>query len=349
VEGTIRHRVWKWVAAALAAVLVVWFLYHESEARSFDWRLAAFTFTHVRVSWMVLAVGFAYSTYWGRALRWAVFLKPLKPKPSMGNLFSATLVGFTAITLLGRPGEFVRPYLIAIKEEVPVTSQLAAWVLERIADLSMVLLLFGFALARVGSSGISVGPRMAVILATGGKLAAAAAAAVVVVLVLFRHFTEPARHALMRSLQVLPDTLQAKADKFVGAFLQGVESVRSDGALFLILLYSVLEWVLVVASYGCLAESFPEFNFTIVDIVVFMGFVLLGASIQIPGVGGGVQVMAVLVLTEIFRIRLETATAFAFLSWFLTFVAVVPLGLIISLKEGLEWRKLGRSSTGRSS
>ena len=37
--------------------------------------------------------------------------------------------------LLGRPGEFVRPYLIAVKERVPVTSQLAIWVLERIFDL----------------------------------------------------------------------------------------------------------------------------------------------------------------------------------------------------------------------
>lgn len=297
---------------------------------------------------MILAVGFAYSTYWGRALRWAVFLKPLKPKPSIRNLVSATLVGFTAITLLGRPGEFVRPYLIAIKEQVSFTSQLAAWVLERIADLLMVLLLFGFALARVGSSGISVGPRMALVLGVGGRLAAAAAACVVVVLVVFRHFTEPARHALMRVLQVLPETFQAKADKFVGAFLQGVESIRSDSALVLILLYSVLEWGLIVASYGCLAESF-KLNFTIVDIVVFMGFVSLGASIQIPGVGGGVQVMAVLVLTEIFRIRLETATAFAFLSFILTFVAVVPPGLIISLNEGLEWRRLRLITAGRSS
>ena len=62
----------------------------------------------------------------------------------MRNLLSATVIGFTAITLFGRPGEFVRPYLIALKEKVPVTSQLAAWLLERIFDLLMALLLFGF-------------------------------------------------------------------------------------------------------------------------------------------------------------------------------------------------------------
>jgi glycosyltransferase 2 family protein len=349
VEGFIRRRGWKWVAAALALVLVLWFLDHEAAFRAFDWRLAASSFTHLRISWMLLALGFAYLTYWARALRWAVFLRPLKPNPSMVNLLSATVVGFMAVTLLGRPGEFVRPYLIAIKEQVSVTSQLAAWVLERIADLSMVLLLFGFALNHVSSSGLPVGPRIALVLGVGGRIVAVAAASVVVVLVVFRHFTGFAPHALLRFLQILPQALQAKAGKFAEGFLQGVESVQSGGALFLILLYSVLEWVLIVASYGCLVKSFAQFTFTIVDIIVFMGFVSLGASIQIPGVGGGVQVMVVLVLTEIFHSRVETAAAFAFFAWILTFVAVVPPGLIISFTEGLTWWKLGRTRARKSS
>ena len=87
----------------------------------------------------------------------------------MRNLLSATVIGFTAITLFGRPGEFVRPYLIARKEQVPVTSQFAAWVLERIFDLLMALLLFAFALTRVQSSDLHVGPKLTWVLAAGGK------------------------------------------------------------------------------------------------------------------------------------------------------------------------------------
>jgi glycosyltransferase 2 family protein len=341
--------VWKPLAAILATIIAVWLLYHTHPLRSFDWRLATFSFTHVRLLWLIFAVAFIYATYWGRALRWAVFLKPLKPKPSMRNLLSATLVGFTAIILLGRPGEFVRPYLIAVKEEVSLPSQLAAWLLERLADLFMVLLLFGFALLHVGSSGVTTGPNIAWILNTGGKLAALSGAALVVVLVLFRHFGESARLSILHLLRFLPTSLLARTDKLLVAFFRGVESTQSEGALFLILAYSVLEWLLIVASYACLAESFPALHFTIVDIFVFMGFISLGASIQVPGVGGGVQVMAVLVLKELYHVRLETATAFAFLIWILTFVAVVPPGLVISLKEGWEWRKLRRiSSEGKA-
>ena len=73
-----------------------------------------------------------------------------------------------------------------------------------------------------------------------------------------------------------------------------------------------------------------------------MGFVALGASVQIPGIGGGIQITAIVVLTELFGIRLEQATVFAFVVWILTFVAVVPVGLILGLREGLEWDRLRR-------
>ena len=115
--------------------------------RSFDWKLAFASLERLNWGWLLLTIVLILASYYGRALRWAIFLKPLKPNPSIVNLLSATIIGYSAITLFGRPGEFVRPYLIAMKEGVPVASQIAAWVLERIFDLLMALLVFGFALS----------------------------------------------------------------------------------------------------------------------------------------------------------------------------------------------------------
>jgi glycosyltransferase 2 family protein len=266
----------------------------------------------------------------------------------MRNLLSATLLGFTAINLLGRPAEIVRPYLIAVKEQVPLASQLAAWVLERIADLLMVLVLFGFALAHTGSSTGAAGSKLGWLLAAGGRIASLLAASTVLLTIAFRHFTQPVYTALKRVLHFLPQSLCARTDRLLVSLIQGVESTRSDSALLLILLYSVLEWLLIVLTYWCLTASFTELHFTIVDLLVFMGFISIAASIQIPGVGGGVQVMAVLVLTELFHVRLETASAFAFLIWIITFVAVVPAGLIIAMREGLGWSKLRRLAATES-
>ena len=89
-------------------------------------------------------------------------------------------------------------------------------------------------------------------------------------------------------------------------------------------------------------------NITFVDILILMGFVSFGGVVEIPGIGGGTQVAAALVLMELFGTRLELATSFAVFIWVITFVAVVPVGLGLALKEGLDWhslRQLGREAT----
>jgi ABC-type sulfate transport system permease component len=71
-----------------------------------------------------------------------------------------------------------------------------------------------------------------------------------------------------------------------------------------------------------------------------MGFVSFGAIVQIPGIGGGTQVVSVLVLTELFGTGLEVATSFSLFIWVVTFVVIVPVGLLLSVREGLNWRRL---------
>ncbi|MBZ5624647.1 MAG: flippase-like domain-containing protein [Acidobacteriia bacterium] len=333
----------------LAAAAVVWFLEAQLAARGFDWKLAADSFVRLRWRWLALSVVPIAGTYAVRALRWAVFLKPLKARPSLRNLLSATVIGFTAITLFGRAGDFVRPYLISVKEKVPVTSQLATWVLERVFDLLMASLLLAFALARVQAWGAELGPKLAWVLAFGGRFVGFSCLAVLLLLVSMRHFAEPVRHRLVAAMRFLPEAQFLRIEKLITAAVQGVESTRSDGALLLVLLYSVLEWALIAACYWCLARSFVEsMDLAFVNILILMGFVSFGGIVQIPGVGGGTQVAAVLVLTELFGVRLELATSFALLMWILSFVVIVPVGLALAVKEGLDWQSLRRISRGAS-
>jgi hypothetical protein len=307
----------------------------------FDWRLAAAALAGLDWRWIGVSLLPGIASYYVRVLRWAVFLKPLKPHPSIRNLLAATVIGFTAITLFGRAGEFVRPYLIAVKEKVPFPSQLAAWLLERIFDLLMALLLFAFAMMRITATGVHVGPRIAWVLAAGGRSVATCSVALLVLLFAMRHFAEPVRRYLTHAIRFWPERHFARAEKLLVSCVQGVESIRSDGALLAIFLYSVLEWALIAVNYWCLARSFDAvLHFSFVDVLIFVGFVSFGSAVQIPGIGGGMQVVAVVVLTELFRVRLEPATSFAMLLWILGSVIVVPIGLTIAVREGLDWRSL---------
>src|SRR5438105_15661812 len=159
-ESRIQRNKWKWVIlCVLAAALLLWLFSSQIAGHTFDWGVAVGSFARLHWWWIWISIIPIFGTYYGRAMRWAVFLKPVKLHPSIAGLLSATIVGFTAIMLFGRPGEFVRPYLIAKKENVPVTSQIAAWALERMFDLLMALLVFAYALTRVRSSGMQVGAR----------------------------------------------------------------------------------------------------------------------------------------------------------------------------------------------
>ena len=51
------------------------------------------------------------------------------------DLVAPTMIGFAGLALLGRPGEFIRPYLISRKVNLSMASQLAVWTVERIFDM----------------------------------------------------------------------------------------------------------------------------------------------------------------------------------------------------------------------
>jgi uncharacterized protein (TIRG00374 family) len=279
-------------------------------------------------------------TYAGRAIRWRVMISPIRPHASFLNLLKATLIGFTAITLFGRPGELVRPYLIASRERLPLSSQLAAWLLERIYDLLAVILVFGFALTRVKPrTGMS--PALEWILNTGGYFVAGIGIVCVTLLVALSVFTEPATRRIRDALTGLPERFRNRADGLVTAFAGGMASARGGTYVVQLVAYTVLEWVIILASNYCLLQAFPPTRaLTMTDNAVFLGFVAFGSVVQIPGIGGGMQVGAVLALTEVFGLDLELATAAALLIWLTQYAIVVPIGLCLAIVEGLSWRSL---------
>jgi uncharacterized protein (TIRG00374 family) len=339
-SGTFGKRNWWWAAVlALVSGLLAWMLALRWRESGFQWSAFAATFARLNWGWVAAASALGLLTYCGRALRWQVMLKPLTPRPSFLNLMKATAIGFTAVVLFGRPGEFVRPYLISVKEKVSFSSQLAAWALERILDLLTVLLVFGLALARVRHA--SVGPGLSWVLQVGGSFVGVFGSVCVVILFVLRRYSDAMRRRLVDALGFLPARYLAKAEPLVNAFMAGLEATRSRAYLALLLAYTALEWMLIAACYLCLFRAFPETaHFGWNEALVFMGFVSFGSIVQIPGVGGGVQLVTVVVLTELFAVPLEPATSIALLTWIITFVVIIPPGLLLSFQEGLSWRKL---------
>jgi uncharacterized protein (TIRG00374 family) len=326
------------ILALLAAVLFVVYRWRHS---GFVWVKFVAVFSDVSWSWLALSMALILATYVGRALRWEIMLRPLSNTVRLWSLFASTCIGFTAVVLFGRAGEPVRPYLIARKEGVSFSSQLAAWLVERILDLLMVLLIFGIALTQVRRSGIQPGPHIQSALEGAGLLAGVTGALCLALLLGLRHFRGSVQTRLMDALAFLPVALHQKVSRFLQAFEEGMQSTQNQSYVWLLVAYTIVEWLVVAGSFFCVFRAFPATaGMRITDVVIALGFVCFGSVLQIPGVGGGMQIATVLVLTEFYGVSLEAASGIALVLWIITFVVIVPLGLVLAFHEGIKWRSL---------
>ena len=86
-----------------------------------------------------------YVCYALRALRWQVFQRNLG-RGDFWTIFKLTLAGFSAIFLLGRAGEPVRPMLLSRKEKLPMADMFGLYFLERLFDTASTAVIAGLGL-----------------------------------------------------------------------------------------------------------------------------------------------------------------------------------------------------------
>jgi hypothetical protein len=282
----------------------------------------------------------------GRALRWQVMLRPFGHPLGVWRLTSDTAIGLTAGVVLGRVGEVVRPYLIAVQTGLPFSSQAAAWLLERMLDLLAVLLLCGYALIRIPPDSWRLGPAVQDALTAGGYSLALAGALCLVLLLAFRQPNGAAQRRVLSAITFLPEQQRQRIAGMLEAFSQGVECTRDLHLLTQLVGYTLLEWAVIVAGTFALFRGFQATHvFGFLDVLVLMTFMTLGSLVQVPGLGGGIQVASIVALTKIYGVPLESATGIALVLWFVSSIAIVPFGIACGFHEGLNWSKLKLLST----
>ncbi len=302
-------------------------------------------FARLAAWWLGAALFFAYATYVVRAYRWAILLRPLRPHARIWPLITANMIGFTAVIALGRAGEFVRPYLIASREDVPLASQIAAWVVERLYDVLVAMAAFGFALFWLQSSGFEGRPGLSAgltwALHVGGFAIGLLSAGCLGVLLAMNYRGEQIQSWVLRTLRFLSAHHLSRVEKSIGSFLESVQRTKSQSATARLIGYSILEWLIIAACYACVLRAFGGVvPISLANVLILMGFVSFGSVVQLPGVGGGTQVVAMLVLTEIFSLPVELATSLALTIWVMLFLSVAPAGALLAVHEGLSWARL---------
>ncbi len=322
------------VFAVVFAVLCLLIYLQIRAWKTFDW--AMFWSRTEHVNWLYIFYGlvFTYVAYALRAVRWRIFLKPVHTTTTM-RLLGPQFVGFAALAMLGRAGEMIRPYIIAKKERLTFTSQMAVWGVERIFDMGAFAVMLAVSFLSPELRG----------LAFYHQLREAAFALMVLVLALVVFCV-----VVRRSGDLVADFLH---DRFVGfspkianmvrekvlSFSHGLQTIHDLASAVQLVVASLAMWILIMFAYYAITHAYPELSeMSMAREVVLMGSSMVGSMLQLPAVGGGSQLATIGMLSAGFHVEHELAVSCGMMLWAITFMSVIPTGLAIARHEHVSIR-----------
>jgi len=329
-----------WGVGAVALVLLVWLFRTKVQ---FDWANFWQQLRYVSVGHIVAGIVLIYVTFFLRAVRWSVFLSPTK-KVSPASLLGSQFIGFTAVALFGRLADFTRPYLVARRVNLPLSSQIAVWTIERMFDLGAAALIFSGALAFtpkglphhevfVKAGVLSMGATLAIAIFAGVVRAAGGTVAT---------FARKTVGLVSKSAG------ESIATKIIG-FRDGLNALSSARDFGVVTLLSLTMWMMIGFAYLQTAHAFvhtPELaGVTFSRTMLLMAASIGGSLLQLPIIGWFTQIaITAAAMHTFFGAPLEAATACGALLLVVTFLCIIPTGLIYSRVEHVSLKKVAQES-----
>ena len=339
-----RKRILASVVVFLILAILVYLQYRHW--RAFDWH-TFWSQTHRINKWHVVhGILLIYAAYIVRAIRWKIFMRPVRPKTTVAELVSPTLVGFTGLALLGRAGEFIRPYLIARRADLPFSSQLAVWAVERIFDIGAFAVLMALAIFLPSALQSIPHPEYYQRFREAGFILIAVVAATAVGAAIVGRNGEKAAKWVESRFSHLSANLGHKLAERVREFGMGLNTIHGPVSFFWLTVVSVGMWYMIALAYHEVTHSYGDaaLEIPVSQLLILIFASMLGSMLQLPAVGGGSQITTIATLSSVFDVPPEMAASCGILLWLVTFFAVVPTGLLLAHHERLSLRKLSVES-----
>lgn len=332
----------QWILGLIVLALLGGLFAYEQHLHPFNWHVFVDEFRKARWTKVCIAVGLIYLAFVLRAVRWAWLLRPNKRVPIF-SLLGTQVIGFTAVALIGRIADLVRPFLVAKKTELPVASQIAVYIVERLFDGGSMALLFSTAILTSPQGTL---PHQEVFnrFGKGGLIATVAGA---LFLVVVRLSGKAVAGFCEKILSPLSRKLAQSASHKIRTFHEGLDTLRTPGDFAVVLTMSLVMWGTITMAYVEGVGAFvPEGQGSLLArCLALMAGGGIASIIQLPVVGWFTQIAALeVMLRPLFGMTPETAMACATTLLGITFLGIAPVGLIWAQFEHISLRKVALES-----
>lgn len=352
----------QWIVGSMVLAALIGLVLWGRERIHFDF--AHFWSQFATADWrkILIALGCIYVAYVFRSARWALLLRHNQRVPVL-SLLGTQVIGFTGVALIGRVADLVRPYLVAKKTGLALSSQIAVYIVERLFDMGSMALILSLALLLLPHDDVSRATnllisRSGVLSHAPGQIAPLLARYGGLILTLlgalFLVAVRVGGDAVATFFEHLLGLVSKRAGQIVGSrirsFHTGLDTIRSLSDLAATSSLSLAMWGLITMSYFEIMRAFissaPLATITFSKCVLLM-VVSGGASVvQLPVLGWFTQIgiVAFVMTTGFFGVPAEPATACAATLLVITFLGIVPVGVVWAQIENVSLRKVAAQS-----
>ena len=296
--------------------------------------------------WRRIAVGFGciYLAYVFRAVRWAQLLKHNKKVP-LFSLLGTQVIGFTAIALLGRVADPVRPYLVTKKTGLSLSSQFAVYIVERLFDAGSMALIFSSVILITAWIGTPGALPHAEVVKKAGYWGMAFTIAGALFLVAVRLAGGAVASFLDGTFGLVSKRLGHAVGDKVRSFRSGLDTMRTFTDFAAVAGLSLGMWLIIALAYLETTQAFvasPQLaSMTPAKCMLLLAFSGGASVFQLPVLGWFTQIgLVAAAMSSYYGAAPEASTACAATLLVVTFLGIVPVGLIWAQVEHVSLRKV---------
>ncbi len=361
------------IAGILISIICSWLF-----ARKIEWSHLSEALREANYIYIIPTIIIMFISHYFRAIRWSTLIAPIK-KVSVLNLFSATMIGFMANSVLpARIGEVIRPVMIARKENIKITTSFATVVMERIFDVLSIIvfasLLFFFlpsetsqdkrvsminhaeastevvktkdinGNSRAHSSAVNKesqtdSPNLIKQLKKWSVIMALFGILAITTLFLLSIYPQKAGAILEKMLFLFPHHLKDKLVNLLHSFISGLQVFDNKKQLIWIGVLSLIIWFFNAAPIYVLCYAF-DIKLSFAGACFVMVCIALAVALpQAPGYIGVFHI-AVQKTLDVFGVGLSSAQSFAIILWGLSIIPVTIVGLLFLWREGMSFGEI---------
>ncbi|MEZ5346253.1 MAG: lysylphosphatidylglycerol synthase transmembrane domain-containing protein [Pyrinomonadaceae bacterium] len=271
----------KFILLILIAVSIFWFF-----GRDLDLNLVAQSLGKAKAVYIISAVLIICAGYLLRAKRWQVLLEPIT-ETSLKELFATTAVGFTAVFLIGRAGEIVRPMWLPMRDKrVRPSAALVTLGIERVFDLASLICFFSLNLlwfeAPAGRE-----KELAYIKTVGYILLGGTFAGILALYVYQR--VSPgviSRVERVTSHKFIPDKIARIIVSIFKQLAKSLEILRDWREIVSVTFWTVLLWLAIALPTWLVLLAF-DLPLDFSDALFIVGWAAIGSVVPTPGGAAG--------------------------------------------------------------